>query len=223
MNVARDSRYVPWLVLAISLVVCFGWWRWAEAILVPSNTFFANAKGIPIGNNSDLYPRWLGAREALLNHRDPYSVEVTREIQRGFYGRYLDSANPSDPKDQAAFAYPLYVIFLLAPFVHLPFQLVLEIFGWIGLLSLAACVPLRVPSAKPRHVGCSHACSGGCSVGPRLVQAGRTYAGSFHHQTTTCRAVCLLLCIVGDGRLGETPTSYLEPCRELVGSDSRGG
>jgi Glycosyltransferase family 87 len=142
VKVARDSRYLPWLVLAVSLVVCFGWWRWAETILVPSNTSFANAKRIPIGNNSDLYPRWLGAREALLNHRDPYSVEVTREIQLGFYGRYLDPANPSDPKDQAAFAYPLYVIFLLAPFVHLPFHTVLEIFRWIGLLGLAVCVPL---------------------------------------------------------------------------------
>jgi hypothetical protein len=128
--------------MAVSLVVCFGWWRWAETILVPSNTFFAHAKGIPIGNNSDLYPRWLGAREALLNHRDPYSAEVTREIQLGFYGRQLDPTNPSDPKDQAAFAYPLYVIFLLAPTVNLPFRTVLEIFRWIGLLSLAACVPL---------------------------------------------------------------------------------
>jgi hypothetical protein len=142
VKLARDSRYFPWLVLAASLVVCFGWWRWARTILVPSNTFFAQAKGLPIGNNSDLYPRWLGAREALLNHRDPYSEEVTREIQLGFYGRQLDPTNPSDPKDQAAFAYPLYVIFLLAPTVNLPFRTVIEIFRWIGLLSLAGCVPL---------------------------------------------------------------------------------
>lgn len=142
MKLARDSRYLPWFVLAASLVVCFGWWRWAQTILVPSNTFFAQAKGIPIGNNSDLYPRWLGAREALLNHRDPYSLEVTREIQLGYYGRQLDPTNPSDPKDQAAFAYPLYVIFLLAPTVNLPFRTVLEIFRWISLLSLVGCVPL---------------------------------------------------------------------------------
>jgi hypothetical protein len=122
VKLARDSRYLPWFVLAASLVVCFGWWRWAQTILEPSNTFIAHAKGIPIGNNSDLYPRWLGAREALLNHRDPYSAEVTREIQLGFYGRQLNPRNPSDPKDQAAFAYPLYVIFLLAPTVNLRFR-----------------------------------------------------------------------------------------------------
>jgi hypothetical protein len=142
VKLARDSRYLPWIVLAAALLICFGWWSWARTILVPSNTFFAHAKGIPIGNNSDLFPRWLGAREALLNHRDPYSVEVTREIQLGFYGRQLDPTSPSDPKDQAAFAYPLYVIFLLAPTVNLPFRIVLEIFRWIGLLSLAGCVPL---------------------------------------------------------------------------------
>ncbi|MGD1006096.1 MAG: hypothetical protein ABR980_02565, partial [Ignavibacteriaceae bacterium] len=34
--------------------------------------------------NSDLYPRWLGSREALLHHRDPYGADVTREIQTGF-------------------------------------------------------------------------------------------------------------------------------------------
>jgi Glycosyltransferase family 87 len=142
VKLARDSRYLSWLVLAASLVVCWGWWRWAETILLPSNTFFAHAKGIPIGNNSDLYPRWLGAREALLNHRDPYSGEVTREIQLGFYGRHLDPGNPSDPKDQAAFSYPLYVIFLLAPTVTLPFQMVMVLFRWLLLCAIACGVPL---------------------------------------------------------------------------------
>ncbi len=129
-------------MLAASFVVCAGLWRWADTILIPSNTVFSQAKRIPIGNNSDLYPRWLGTREALLHNRDPYSTEVTREIQSGFYGRPLDPQNPSDPKDQVGFAYPLYVIFLLAPTVNLPFHTVLEIFRWLGLFSLAACVPL---------------------------------------------------------------------------------
>jgi hypothetical protein len=133
---------MPWVTLAASLVVCFGLWRWAETILLPSNTHVAQSKRIPIGNNSDLYPRWLGARESLLHGRDPYSPEMTREMQAGFYGRSLDPGNPSDPKDQVAFAYPLYVVFLLAPTVTLPFPIVLKIFQWLGLLSLAASVPL---------------------------------------------------------------------------------
>ena len=59
---------------------------------------------------SDLYPRWLGARELLLHHRDPYSPEVTREIQIGYYGRPLDPSRPQDPRDQQGFAYPAYVV-----------------------------------------------------------------------------------------------------------------
>jgi len=137
-----SRRNLRWLALAASLLACFGVWRWAETILIPSNTLVAEAKGIPIGNNSDLYPRWLGARELLLHGRDPYSAEMTREMQIGFYGRPLDSRNPSDPKDQVAFAYPLYVIFLLAPTAALPFQTVLKMFQWLALLSLAGSVPL---------------------------------------------------------------------------------
>jgi hypothetical protein len=81
-------------VLAASLLVCWGFWCWASTILVPSNVVFVKTKRIPIGNNSDLYPRWLGAREALLHNRDPYNATVTREIQLGFYGRQIDPSNP---------------------------------------------------------------------------------------------------------------------------------
>lgn len=142
MKLDPTGRNLPWFVLAASLLVCFGVWQWAETILLPSNTMVAQTKGIPICNNSDLYPRWLGAREALLHGRDPYSAEMTREMQVGFYGRQLDPRNPADPKDQVGFAYPLYVIFLLAPTVTLPFQTVLRMFHWLVLLSLAASVPL---------------------------------------------------------------------------------
>jgi hypothetical protein len=38
---------------------------------------------------------------------------------------------PDDPKDQEAFVYPVYVVFLLAPTVHLPFALVQFAFRWV--------------------------------------------------------------------------------------------
>jgi hypothetical protein len=136
-----ESVRLPWLAVAASLVICYGTWRWAESILVPVNTRAAQSKGIPIGNNSDLYPRWFGARELLLHHRDPYSTEVTAGIQRGFYGRALDPRNPGDPADQVAFAYPVYVAFLLAPTVNLPFAMVQTVFRWLLLFSIAASVP----------------------------------------------------------------------------------
>jgi hypothetical protein len=136
------GRDRSWLVFAGALLVCFGVWRWAEAILVPASTAQAIAKNRPIGNNSDLYPRWLGARELLLHGRDPYSADVTRQVQIGYYGRPLDPKNPADPVDQVAFAYPLYVVFLLAPTVTLSFASAAEIFRWVQLLGTACSVPL---------------------------------------------------------------------------------
>jgi hypothetical protein len=88
----------------------------------------------PRGNLSDLYPRWLGARELLSNRRNPYSTEVTREIQQGYYGRPLDSTRSEDPKDQQGFAYPVYVVFLFAPTIHLPFEEVQFAFRWLLIL-----------------------------------------------------------------------------------------
>jgi hypothetical protein len=94
----------------------------------------------PRGNLSDLYPRWLGARELLLHGRNPYSAEITREIQQGYYGRVLDPARPDDPKDQQGFAYPAYVVFLLAPTVGFPFHAVQTGFRWL----LIALAPVSV-------------------------------------------------------------------------------
>ncbi|HYL95271.1 MAG TPA: glycosyltransferase family 87 protein [Terriglobales bacterium] len=91
------------------------------------------------GNWSDLYPRWLGAREVLLHRRNPYSPEMTREIQRGFYGHVLDPSNPKEPTDQEGFAYPLYVVFLLAPSIMIPFPAVRAFFSVVlVLLALAS-------------------------------------------------------------------------------------
>lgn len=137
-----SSARSSWHILAASVLICFGVWHWAETILVPANTFAAQSKSVPIGNNSDLYPRWLGARELLLHNRDPYSAEVTRDIQTGFYGRPLDPANPNEPRAQESFVYPLYVVFLMAPTVTLPFPKVLEVFRWLLLFAIATSVPL---------------------------------------------------------------------------------
>jgi hypothetical protein len=129
-------------MFAASLLVCWGIWHWAETILVPANTLSAQSKGVPIGNNSDLYPRWLGARELLLHRRDPYSAAVTRDIQKGFYGRPLDPSNPAHALAPEAFYYPLYVVFLLAPTVTLPFATVAKDFGWFFMFGIAVSVPL---------------------------------------------------------------------------------
>ena len=55
-------------------------WFYVQRILIPYQIADAAAHGRPRGFLSDLYPRWLGARELLLHHCDPYTPDVTREI-----------------------------------------------------------------------------------------------------------------------------------------------
>src|SRR6185503_7567647 len=103
--------------LSIAILLATSMWIYVQCILIPYQQMEARSHERPRGNLSDLYPRWLGSRELLLHHRDPYSPEVTREIQAGYYGRELDPGRMDDPrfnepKDQQGFAYPLHVIFL---------------------------------------------------------------------------------------------------------------
>ena len=132
----------PKLGLALALVCAASMWFYVSRILVPYQRADAAAHGRPRGNLSDLYPRWLGARELLLHGRNPYSREITREIQVGYYGRELDASRPGDPKDQQGFAYPVYVAFLLGPTIGLPFAVVRVIFQWVLVIVAAASVPL---------------------------------------------------------------------------------
>jgi Glycosyltransferase family 87 len=125
-----------WLVLAAA-ICAVGMWTYADRVLVPYQKADADAHQRPRGNLSDLYPRWVGARELLLRGRDPYSAEVTREIQVGFYGRSLDPSLPGELHDEEGFAYPVYVVFWLAPTIGLPFAIVQKVFYWA--LPLLTC------------------------------------------------------------------------------------
>lgn len=127
----------PFLVaLALAVVASASTWFYMNRILRAQQIADAALHNRPRGNLSDLYPRWLGTRELLLHKRNPYSKEITREIQQGYYGRALDPARPDDPKDQQGFAYPAYVVLLLAPTIDLPFDDVQIGFRWL-LLALA--------------------------------------------------------------------------------------
>lgn len=129
------------LALVLATVASASTWFYMNYILRAQQIADAAAHNRPRGNLSDLYPRWLGARELLEHRRNPYSDEITREIQRGYYGRPLDPARADDPKDQQGFAYPVYVVFLLAPTVNFPFDVVEAGFRWL-LLSLAVVTVL---------------------------------------------------------------------------------
>ncbi len=71
----------------------------------------------------------MGATLIARRSRAKFSRDTTagRSIQRA----------PDDPKDQQGFAYPAYVVFLLAPTVDLPFDVVQKGFRWL-LMGLAA-------------------------------------------------------------------------------------
>jgi Glycosyltransferase family 87 len=143
---ARKSSRMLGMALIAAVLASASTWFYMDYILRAQQIAEAAAHNRPRGNLSDLYPRWLGARELLLHGRNPYSAEVTREIQRGYYGRPLDPNRPDDPKDQQGFAYPVYVVFLLAPTVRLPFEAVEAGFRWflIGLAPFTVLLWLRV-------------------------------------------------------------------------------
>jgi len=141
MNNARPANGSMWLVLCAALCAA-SMWLYLYRVLIPHQVADAAAHGRPRGNLSDLYPRWIGARELLLHGRNPYSPEVTREIQSGYYGRPLDPSRPNDPKDQQGFAYPVYVVFGLAPTIGLPFEMVQMGFFWLLLLLTCAGIPV---------------------------------------------------------------------------------
>jgi hypothetical protein len=122
--------------MLLALLAAASMWFFVDTILFQYQVARATALDMPRGNLSDLYPRWLGARELLLHRRNPYGREITLEIQKGYYGRSLNPSLPNDPKDQQAFAYPVYVVFLLAPAVMLPFWFVQSCFFW-GLAGLS--------------------------------------------------------------------------------------
>jgi len=121
----------PKLGLLLALLLAGSMWFYVERVLIPYQEADAAAHGRPRGILSDLYPRWIGTRELLFHHRDPYSPEVTREIQIGYYGRILDPNRPEDPKDEQRFAYPVFVVFFIAPTATVPFPMVRVAFTWL--------------------------------------------------------------------------------------------
>jgi hypothetical protein len=123
-SIARE-----WLILALALAMAAGMWFFSQWVMAPAERAYYAAKGQPM-DIGDLYPRWYGARELLLHHRDPYSLEVSREIQVAYYGHPLDTAGADRGRDEQRFAYPVYVVFFLAPTIDLPFSRAQAVVRW---------------------------------------------------------------------------------------------
>ncbi|MDQ2809387.1 MAG: glycosyltransferase 87 family protein [Chloroflexota bacterium] len=142
-----------WAGPALALVLALSMGYYILGVLIPMQVREARSSGTPRGNLSDLYPRWLGAKAWLEQGRDPYSAAVTRDIQIGYYGRLLDPQRPNDPHDQQGFAYPIYVAFVLAPTLGLPFSVVQPAFGSLLLALTVVSVPLWAYALRVRLSG----------------------------------------------------------------------
>ena len=124
LSMKTSSKHLS-AVLALALALLM-WVYCAHARQLTEQRLTAG--GFPERNFSDLFPCWLGTRELLLHGRNPYSPEITREIQQGYYGRPIENGRATDPIDQQRFAYPLFVVFLLGPTITLPFGVVKAVF-----------------------------------------------------------------------------------------------
>lgn len=106
-------------------------------------------------SGGDFYPIWLTGRELFLRGRNPYTQEMTRDIQIGLYGRAMDPRRASDPPVEfRAFSYPLYVDLLAAPLLPLTFTEVRIVLGTLlPLLTAASLIfwirALAMPMSRP--------------------------------------------------------------------------
>ena len=114
------------VILLLSVVCAAGMAYYHLCLFVPRAMEVRTAQGFGSGYSfgADFYPIWLTSREALHHHRDPYSPEMTRQIQIGLFGRALDTPSPAAPQDYRAFAYPAFVDLLFLPLAPLPFSVV---------------------------------------------------------------------------------------------------
>src|SRR4051794_38545236 len=127
------------LILFLVLIFTGSMWFYLNYIGPREKTLHPSPDEVK-DTHGDLFAPWYGARALLVDHRDPYSAEVTREIQSEYYGKAL-TGGLHEPKDQQRFAYPVHMVFLFAPFVRLPFNTVRIVFYWLLPAITLATIP----------------------------------------------------------------------------------
>ena len=136
-----------WLVLSLFAVAVAS--LYALRVLLPSARYRDEIHNGIKAQMGDLYSPWVGARELLLHHRNPYGEEVTHQIQMVFYGHAI-SQNYAEPAtaviNEQRFAYPVYTIFILAPTVYADFTHVRRwacfALGLLTAISVLLCLSL---------------------------------------------------------------------------------
>ena len=134
----KGDRARTWLLFGLLFVMVFV----IEVVVVH------HAITTKVPGTSDFYSRWAGARAMLTEGRDPYSLEVTREIQ---------AVIRVDPKfeGKGGFAYPLYTVFTFWPLVYLSYDWVQAIWmvtlQWVAIAVVV--VLLRLAQWQPSPIG----------------------------------------------------------------------
>ena len=116
--------------LCLAIVGAAAMLYYHEVLFIPRATEITAAKGLGNGYSfsNDFYQVWLASRECVRTRRDPYSADMTRDIQTGLYGRPLNPQIPSDPIDRRMFPYPAFTLLLFSPAAGLPFTVVRVVF-----------------------------------------------------------------------------------------------
>jgi hypothetical protein len=126
----------PLVFLSVLAATCM--WLYFFRVMQPT----LKAEAARTHNNGrtlgDLFSSWYGAKQLFLSGENPYGEKVSGEIQTAFYG----TPSSTQPRDEQRFAYPVYVVFLLRPFVTLSFDQVQLIFSIFLLVSIAVSVVL---------------------------------------------------------------------------------
>lgn len=124
---SKPSITTPYLAVIVVLLLSSGMAYYHLGIFLPHFMQLHVAEGVGGGYSfgGDFYPIWLTSRQALLQHQNPYSPDMTRAIQIGLFRHPLSARPPGDPlANYRAFAYPAYVDLLFWPLALAPFPVV---------------------------------------------------------------------------------------------------
>jgi hypothetical protein len=138
-----QSRFPFWLQLLLALALVFGGWFYGLKV----STMGLEAMGKAIPPFVDLFPAWYGSREVILHHGDPYSDQVTAQIQQAIYDRTAGSG-----MDQQRFAYPVFSVILFFPFALAPLPLAEKLAFAVFIALMVASIAWWTGKMKPRHL-----------------------------------------------------------------------
>lgn len=138
-SASRRNRSYILLVISLAVAGCMTYYH--LEIFIPHALEVRESQGLGNGYSfgADFYPLWLTSREALLRRADPYSSQMTGQIQTGLFGCQLAVCAPAASPDDRAFAHPAFANLLIWPFALFPFSVVR--------IMLAAILPLVVAAS----------------------------------------------------------------------------